>query len=184
MNTRLYAVLPVAILAALVTPALADPVVDPNPGRTFCEVYLDTVQHGGCTYDETAPEQPPARGQQTVRGEITTPLGSAVTLVGAAPVTTRSEPANGVSSWTFDVAPNTVGGRFVLDARTHANFDIVFYDDGYGVNHRQPRPTGAFFTSGVEGERGTVPARSAVAVVTIAEGSLGNFVYTATPRGR
>lgn len=169
------------LLAAGGTPALAS---DPQPERTFCEVYLDLVQNGGCTYDAGQEEAEPVQ-RQVVRGSLVSPMGSAVTLVGFAPLTTRAAPANGVATWTLEVAPGTVGGPFVLEARGHANLDVVFYDDGYGVNHRAPRVTGSFYTAGVDGERGVVPAGSAVAVVTIAEGSLADFVYTAVPpRGR
>lgn len=171
----------VLLLAGAGTPALAH---HPQPERTFCEVYLDLVQNGGCTYDHAEPEPGPTQ-RQVVQGSLVSPMGSAVTVVGLAPVTTRAAAANGVATWTVQVDPGTVGGAFVLEARSHANLDVVFYDDGYGVYHRSPQVTGAFYSAGVDGERGTVPAGSAVAVISIAEGSLADFVYTAVPpRGR
>lgn len=180
--TRLRTVAATALLlpAALGAPALAG---QADPSRTFCQVYLDLVQNGGCTYDQE-PSTPAARTTQRVTGHLVSPMGSAVTLVGAAPVTTRSESANGVATWTFRVAPATVGGVFRLTSTSGVNLDVVFYDDGYGVHHRAPRTTGAFYGAGTDGERGVVPNGSAVAVVTLAEGSLADFDYAAAPRAR
>ncbi len=182
LRPRLCVLFATALTVGVAMPSFADPVDGVDAGQTVCDVYLDLVQNGGCSSSTSPAARPAGQGRQTVRGEIASPLGSAVTVVGAAPVTTRAQPANGLASWTFEVAARTVGGRFVLDVGSQANLDIVFYDGGRGVNHTAPRPTGTFYTAGVDGEQGMVPKGSVTAVVTIAEGNTARFAYRADPR--